>query len=126
MGLVDLTHQNAARVDRGLYGCVQIGNVQPQAHRAAIGFRGHDADLGELLGEVQHPTVELEVGVADPTVRHDDRRVEEARTEHLDVPVDRPPAVAHGEIRNRGTERRFHVRDALPLKGEIGHGDSFG
>ena len=96
--LVDLAGQLRAGRHRGGDGGVDVRHPQDEADRGGPGHRSDVADLGVLVGHVEKTGAELELDVADPVVGHHDRLVDHAGPEHLDVPVDRLPGIADGEV----------------------------
>ena len=107
---------------------VHVGDVEDQAHRDAARVRRGHPDLRVLVGEVDHPVRQFQLGMAHPPVRHDDRLTAQPRAEHPGVPVQGVPGPAHREVRNGGAAVFGRCRRLAPGQGQgcLGHGDSFG
>ena len=86
---------------------VEVGHLQVQRDARAFARLGCDeADFGMLVSQHHHRSGEVEFGVADAAVRHDDRLVAPPGTERVGVPRQRPAGVGHGEVGRHRRGRR--------------------
>jgi hypothetical protein len=83
---------------RPIQRCVGIGHVQHEAHRIDLRRRRFQADLGVLVGQVQHTVANRELGVADAAVVHLIRLTDDGCPENVDVPGDRVSCVRDGQV----------------------------
>ena len=92
--------QRGARVEGVAEGVVDVGDLDVECDRGGLGgVRGGDVAGGaHCLGQVHGARAELELGVADTSVGHQDRFADVAGTQHLDIPVDGTWRVGDGQV----------------------------
>lgn len=88
------------------------------------------ADLGVLVGQVQHTAAECEFGVPDAAVGHQERFADDDGAQRVDVPIDRLARVGDGEVGQRARPRQTRGGGRLGQLGDGGigaaHFNSFG
>ena len=115
--LISLPLHDGATVPRPFQGGVGVGHVQHQAHRTCLGVRRFQAELGILVGQIEHAVADLQLGVPDAAVVHLVHLADERRAEGVDVPGDGVAGVRHGQVgqcrRTRGSRRHLGLGGGL-------------
>jgi len=84
-----------------LQGRIGVDDMQHQADRDRLRRRSFQAVPGVLVGQVQHPVTDRDLGIPNSPVSHHNRLTDDHGVEGIGVPVDRRPCIGHTQVRQR-------------------------
>lgn len=118
--LVDLALHESTPTTCLLQHSVGVWHMQHQANRNSLRCRRFQSELGCLVGEIQHPGADRDLGVADAAVGYHDRIAKQHSIQRFGVPGDGRPRIGNSQIR-QGSGTRLGDR-----VGGSAHHNSFG